>query len=798
MRKYHVLLAVGILLGLFNGCAYYNTFYNAKQFYNDAAKERKKRERTQVVELSPEEKELARRQGNLADGSAANKPSATEMQNYQKAIEKASSVLEYFPKSRWVDDALIMVGECFFYRQEYSKAQRKFEEIINLYPNSEFIPEAEILLGKTFLALREFDTAEKKFREIALNKRFPKQIRQSAEYELGSLYFEKDNFEAAAEVFTRTAKESDDRLTRAMSLYRLGECHVQLKAYNEAVPVFRRAIQASPNEDFKSQASYKLGESQILLKEYDAAIRTFSMLLAKELEVKRIPMIKLQLANSYRYKGEEESAVKWYRNIIEEHKGTEASARSYFSLAEIEEYNRGDYTKAKENYDLVRGEQSASLIATTAKQRSDNIKQMLELQQSINELLGIATARDSSSADGGKSAKKEDLDDAPIDLGAEGMWMNYAGRGRRPPRNYEGVDPAELLGAGNALTEDTSADSSRKEEAVPDSLRQLMAKEAAEKKKSVTLAEKRLELAELLMFSFNHPDSSMKLFLQVVESKPDSAMTARALYSIGYIMYAIKKDTVQADSLFRGLVYLYPGSPHAEGARRILGWPLLSDKVDTAGIVYRDAERAYWEEKNLSKALKLYNSIVARYPLSPYAIKAEYGKGWLYEHEMQNYDKALETFKGIVEKYPESAYGKNLKNKLNRHEQAIRAIEERKKAIADSIKLAAEKARSASDSLRLAAAVDSTAAGREASQTANAAPDSAAARAAAPADTAAAGLQQPAAGGTSQVDEADLLRESQAEKKLESRSVLPREGEPPGQNAPDARKTEKNKPVPQE
>jgi hypothetical protein len=229
-----------------------------------------------------------------------------------------------------------------------------------------------------------------------------------------------------------------------------------------------------------------------------------------------------------------------------------------------------------------------------------------------------------------------------------------------------------------------------------------------------------LALAELLMFSFDRPDSSMQLFLQVVESKPDSAMTARALYSIGYIMYAIKKDTVHADSLFRGLVYLYPGSAHAEGARRILGWPLLSDKVDTASFIYHDAEKAYWEEKDLTKALKLYKSIAEEYPRSPFAIKAEYGKGWLYEHDLHNYDMAIETYKYIVEKYPESVYGKDLKNKLTRHEQAIQAIEARKKAVADSIKMAAEKAKAAADSLKQTAPRDSTAA-------AATAPDSAAA-----------------------------------------------------------------------
>ncbi len=765
MRKHLAYIVIAAALSLLSGCAYYNTFYNAEKFYKDAAKERKKRERTQVVELSPEEKLRLKRQGDLSEGSAADRPSSQEMQNYQRAIEKASSVLEYYPQSRWIDDALMMVGECFFYRREYTKAQRKFEEIINLYPNSHFVPQAHLLLGKTFLGLREFDAAEKKFREIALDRDFPNNVRQTAEYELGSLYFEKDNFESAAEEYARTAKESDDRLIRAMSWYRLGECQIQLKQYDQAPAIFRRAIQASPNEDFKSQATYKLGESQSLLKDYEAAIRTFSVLLAKELEVKRIPMIKLQLANNYRLQGNQEAAIKWYRNIIEEHKGTDASARSYYSMAEIEEYSKVDYAKAKEYYDLVRGEQSTSLIATTAKERSDNIKLMLELQQSINELLGIATAKDTLNGDNANGKKnRTDVDDAPIDLGSDGMWVNYAGRGRRPPQAGAGEDPADSVEGVNGAASVAGNDSTRRVAAEPDSVRQAREKAAAEKKKTVSLAEKRLALAELLMFSFDEPDSSLQLFLQVVESKPDSVMTARALYSIGYIMYAIKKDTVHADSLFRGLVYLYPNSPHAEGARRILHWPLLSDKVDSAGIAYREAEKAYWEEKDQRKALRLYKTIAKTFPKSPYAIKAEYGQGWLYEHDLHDYDKAIETYKSIVEKYPDSAYGKDLKNKLTRHDQAIQAIEARKKAIADSIKLASEKSSQApSDSLKPAAAQDS-------SVVATAATDSSAVTVAAPLDSAA--VMAPAA-VQSQADpgeEKERLREAAMEAEREKRS----------------------------
>ena len=88
------------------------------------------------------------------------------MQNYQQAIERSSRVLEYYPNSRWVDDALLLLGQCFYYRRDFKKAMRKFDEILQLYPNSNFIPETRLLKARTYIGLEEYDTAEEELRQL--------------------------------------------------------------------------------------------------------------------------------------------------------------------------------------------------------------------------------------------------------------------------------------------------------------------------------------------------------------------------------------------------------------------------------------------------------------------------------------------------------------------------------------------------------------------------------------------------------------------------------------------------------
>ena len=88
MKKYSLLLL--LLMFLASGCVYYNLFFLAKKNFNEAESMRKK---------SGQE---------IVRGGAGSR--------YQVAIEKASVILEDHPNSKYVDDALYMIGRSFFHQ----------------------------------------------------------------------------------------------------------------------------------------------------------------------------------------------------------------------------------------------------------------------------------------------------------------------------------------------------------------------------------------------------------------------------------------------------------------------------------------------------------------------------------------------------------------------------------------------------------------------------------------------------------------------------------------------------------
>ena len=97
MKKFALIFTV-ILFSF--SCAYYNTFYLARKDFNKAEENRRNTPNPQV-----------------------------QTALYTEAIKKASKLLEFYPKSKWVDDALLLIGKSYYYQAEFTKAERKFREL---------------------------------------------------------------------------------------------------------------------------------------------------------------------------------------------------------------------------------------------------------------------------------------------------------------------------------------------------------------------------------------------------------------------------------------------------------------------------------------------------------------------------------------------------------------------------------------------------------------------------------------------------------------------------------------------
>jgi len=141
-----VLVSSGILLSSCSGpignyfstryenvMGYFNTYYNTKRTFDDAVVELEK-----SVQISRDTNYFAHYQ-----------PTPTLKNKFRTVIEKASKIIQYYPRSKWVDDAIMMIAKTYYYQNDYDLAQKKFNELIENFPSSSYIWEAKLLNART-------------------------------------------------------------------------------------------------------------------------------------------------------------------------------------------------------------------------------------------------------------------------------------------------------------------------------------------------------------------------------------------------------------------------------------------------------------------------------------------------------------------------------------------------------------------------------------------------------------------------------------------------------------------------
>ena len=209
------------------GCAYFNTLYNARQKYDEA--------QTIKRRADPERPEITTQEERL----------------YEEAFEKAAKIAKYYPDSKWVDDALLLMGQAAFEKGDYSTAIRKFEEIETFFPDSRLLDEAFLMKGRTLVAVKEYDaalTALRRAEEITDDK-----WRGDIDHFLGMAQQARDERDLARASFLRVLENHEGSEFYGQAGLVLGESLLEEGDLVTAVSVFDRARSGgkTPGERFQ-------------------------------------------------------------------------------------------------------------------------------------------------------------------------------------------------------------------------------------------------------------------------------------------------------------------------------------------------------------------------------------------------------------------------------------------------------------------------------------------------------------------------------------------------------------------
>ncbi len=259
-----MILALGLALVLLvGGCAYYNTFYHARQFYEDAQRLEEADRKGTSASVSgafstPSSNDPRLATQKAAAGTQAGNARANDL--YSKCIDKCKKVIENYPGSRWQDDAYLLMAKAYYGKGEYLAASRELARFPSRFPESNLLSEALFWQGLTAYAQDDRDEARKLWADLL--QQYPKSDeREDARYYMAEALQHEDETEPAVQAYRDFLKEFPKGDRAVAARMELGRLLLEENQYEEAEGIFRHLASKAPEEEDRLQARLLLGES---------------------------------------------------------------------------------------------------------------------------------------------------------------------------------------------------------------------------------------------------------------------------------------------------------------------------------------------------------------------------------------------------------------------------------------------------------------------------------------------------------------------------------------------------------
>jgi TolA-binding protein len=298
--------------------------------------------------------------------------------------EAAAAELEYIVNqiiwSNFREEALYHLGLIYFDKQKYSNARARFKSLLKEFPGGKYTGSAMYWIGESFAEEDKLDDAEE-FLKKALEDRASNRFRDYTIYTLAAVYEKKGEYENAVKFYDELLSyhrsspllvsaqirigycyfylkdyqssilelnnpildDLPDRLY-SESLLLLANAHYRVQEYSDAERIYSELIKTFPDSEIKRDAEYGLAWSLFQQRKYDPAFIAFDNLSFGDDSIAIESFF--WKAEAKRYSGNNEQAIKIYRDLLIEHPKSFIIPRVEYELGLLY-FNINDLTLSK-------------------------------------------------------------------------------------------------------------------------------------------------------------------------------------------------------------------------------------------------------------------------------------------------------------------------------------------------------------------------------------------------------------------------------------------------------------------
>lgn len=646
-----------------NTMGYFNTYYNAKKQFDDAILE--------LYKNPPKSLDT-----NYFVPYVANTGVRTK---FNIVIEKASKIIQFYPRSKWVDDAIMMIGEIYYYEEDNDLALKKFNELIENFPSSSHFWKAHLFYARTLYNMEAFDEA------LNYTAKYSSQAFEAGEEDIaaelyllaGQIYLERRDYAKAEKSYSQALITDADGKLFAIAAFQQGRIYELLQDYDKARIAYGNVLDYKPTERLKFYA--ELNHAKMLRasgKSQDAMNRLFDMK-DQDLATDYNSYVDLEIANTYSVMGNYEKALDQYEMIDTLYRKSDASAKSFYARGVLYETTFHDFGEAKFYYEKAKVENPQSEITPLAVRKADALGKYFNYYKNIHlydSLFYLAITQDSLKR---ANSRKDTLSATAAETDST-KQIPTAQKADSLEKSRDSLFLPTVELQQDTLTVDRDDeivefidDVILQEPAMPEQQKKeegSVQKAAVQIQTSISadsalylITKNQFELATLFMLELSLPDSAEFWFDIVSNSNFKHEYSPRAYYAMAEI-HRLRGNQPAVDSLYDLLIKDYGNSVYALQAKKIKGIPVEFEKPQLE-ILYDQALKLTYENKT-KEALNIFNRIVSTDSISELATKSLYTSGWIYENLLNNNDSAKYYYQILIDKHPKSIYTENVLGKV--------------------------------------------------------------------------------------------------------------------------------------
>ena len=616
--------------------AYFNTYYNAKTSFELGVDLLEQQEMTINPERPIRIHPTPRRAGQA---------------NFEHAAQKSGDVIRFHPRSRWVDNAIMIIGKSYFYQQQFFSADQKFLELLGTTTDPKLSQEAILWRGRAALELENYVEGINYTQSRLFSTEFDWDRRIEAEVRLviAQLLVARGEYEEAVGYIAEALPDIRDRKIEMRAFFLYGQLLEMLGRYDEAFQAYDRAThQSNPSYELIYHAERKLGVVARKRGDLEWAYDHFVSLSRDDRHFQHIAAIEYEIGRTLQEMENYTRARQRYEQVLRRRSQAptrEVQAQIFYGMAEIYRDFYLDFTLAAAYFDSSASEAAnleqlprnfdADLMSRSYGEYSRLQKEVHHLdsllwlgglsEAEFDSVINVVRERKIAEIEQQEREQRRqqlisitDMDEAgtQADEQTESGFLNHRDpqlmqQNRQAYQAYWGARPLvddwrrmeavrvnivrqfeEEGGEVGDVDEVIQQAIAPQRQVVEIDISAIPFTEEDKRETRRMIASHEYEIGNVFFTSLAMPDSAARYYRNVMRRFPDSEVAPQAIYSLSEL-YQSAGDSTQAIQYAMQLVDFYPNTIYAERMSDRYNLDLIREdyvmsREDSIALAYRD------------------------------------------------------------------------------------------------------------------------------------------------------------------------------------------------------------------